>query len=50
MKSPSGISHQDIEEFAPNIVMDATRARTVLGWRPAANFRTELQKLIDARV
>jgi nucleoside-diphosphate-sugar epimerase len=46
MNSRSKISHQEVEEFAPNIAMDSTRARNVLGWQPKANLKTELKKLI----
>ncbi len=48
MGSRSRIIHQEIEEYAPNIVMDSTRARTVLGWQPEANLKLELQKIIAA--
>ena len=50
MNSPSKISHHDIEEFAPNVVMDITRASDVLGWRPKTVLKTELSNLIAAGV
>lgn len=46
MNSRSKIAHHEVEEFAPNVVMDSTHARNVLGWRPVARLETELRKLI----
>jgi UDP-glucuronate decarboxylase len=45
LNSRSQIRHQDVQEFAPNVVTDNARARNVLGWRPVAKLATELQEL-----
>jgi nucleoside-diphosphate-sugar epimerase len=50
MGSRSQITHQDVGEFAPNVAMESTRAHTVLGWRPAAILKTELERLIALAV
>lgn len=47
--SPSKIIQQEVQEFAPNIVMDTTRAHDILGWRPKANLKTELKNMIAMR-
>jgi nucleoside-diphosphate-sugar epimerase len=45
--SRSSVRHADLDEFAPNVVMDSARARSVLGWRPVADIMTELRSLVS---
>ena len=45
--SKSVIKHHNIQDFAPNIVMDISRAKTILGWYPKTNIRDGLTYLIN---
>ncbi|MEW6380711.1 MAG: NAD-dependent epimerase/dehydratase family protein [bacterium] len=45
--SKSIVKHREIEDFAPNIVMDTTRARTEIGWQPKIRIEEGLQQIIS---
>lgn len=45
--SNSSIRHNDIKEFAPNIIMDISRARSELNWYPTVNIQEGLNKILD---
>jgi UDP-glucuronate decarboxylase len=46
LKSKSGITHRKIEAYAPNIVMDNTKARRVLNWSPKVSIEEGIDLLI----
>jgi nucleoside-diphosphate-sugar epimerase len=46
--SASVISHQDINDFAPNIEMDHNFATSTLGWQPAKPLADGLAEMVQA--
>jgi len=48
--SKSAIEHRVIQEYAPNIVMDCSLARTVLDWEPAVALEEGLRMLLAERM
>jgi nucleoside-diphosphate-sugar epimerase len=47
VNSNSEISHLQIDEFAPNVLIDASRAKATLGWAPSMEFSDGLRRIID---
>lgn len=45
--SNSIIKHQEIKDFAPNIVMDSNLAKITFGWRPNINSNEGISKVVD---
>lgn len=45
--SKSIIKHHDIQDFAPNIVMDISMAKAILGWYPKTKIRDGLTYLVN---
>lgn len=45
--SKSVIKHHDIQDFAPNIVMDISKAKAILGWYPKTNIGDGLTYLVN---
>ncbi len=48
--SRSEVEHSEIQDYAPKIVMDYTRAQTVIGWKPEILFEDGLRMLLAARM
>jgi len=48
--SKSAIEHRVIQEYAPNIVMDCSLARTVLDWEPVVALEEGLRMLLAERM
>lgn len=44
--SQSRIVHREIDAYAPNIAMDASRARALLGWQPQISLATGLADMV----
>ncbi|MDX6403391.1 MAG: hypothetical protein QOH70_846 [Blastocatellia bacterium] len=47
--SNSAIRHRDVGEYAPNIVMDCSRASAALDWQPAVDLKEGLGKLLAGK-
>ena len=45
--SSSSIRHQKIDAFVGNIVMDISKAKKVLRWRPAIEIKEGLKQMMD---
>jgi nucleoside-diphosphate-sugar epimerase len=48
--SRSQVEHCEIQDYAPNIVMDCSRAKSVLGWQPRITFEEGLRMLLAERM
>ncbi|MBC8113740.1 MAG: NAD-dependent epimerase/dehydratase family protein [Candidatus Saccharimonas sp.] len=46
--SQSQIGHRDIAGYAPNVVMDTSRARELYGWEPEVGIDEGLERLVAA--
>lgn len=47
LNSDSKIKHEDINDYAPNIVMDTSLAQKTFDWKPKIDLKKGLQKIID---
>lgn len=50
LSSSSKIEHRDIQDLAPNIVMDTSRINRELGWVPRVDFEEGLKSMTDRYV
>lgn len=42
------VGHRKIEDFAPNVVMDIARAKSVLDWMPKTDIQEELSRMVES--
>jgi nucleoside-diphosphate-sugar epimerase len=40
------IEFEEIDDAIANVLMDSSRARALLGWKPTANFEDKLNELV----
>jgi nucleoside-diphosphate-sugar epimerase len=45
--SNSIIKHQEINDFAPNVIMDSNLAKITFGWQPKINSDEGISKVVD---